>query len=81
MQVNILDAKNQLSRLVRAAQAGEDVVIAHRGIPAVKLVPIDGPSAAPDPIQWLESNPLPAHLRRSHSAIQADIDSERSDWD
>jgi prevent-host-death family protein len=81
MQVNMLEAKNQLSRLVRAAQAGEEVVIAHRGIPAVKLVPIDGPPAAPDPIRWLESNPLPAHLKRSHAEIEAQIQAERDSWD
>jgi prevent-host-death family protein len=81
MQVNMLEAKNQLSRLVRAAQAGEEVVIAHRGIPAVKLVPIDGPPAAPDPIRWLVSNPLPAHLKRSHAEIEAQIQAERDGWD
>jgi hypothetical protein len=31
VQVNILEAKNRLSRLIKAAQAGEDVVIANRG--------------------------------------------------
>lgn len=81
MQVNILEAKNQLSRLVRAAQAGEEVVIAHRGIPAVKLVPVGGPSADLDPIRWLEANPLPAHLQRSHAEIEADIQAERDSWD
>lgn len=81
MQVNILEAKNQLSRLVRAAQAGEEVVIAHRGIPAVKLVPVEGLPSEADPIRWLEANPLPAHLRRSHAEIEADIQAERHSWD
>lgn len=40
MQVNILEAKNQLSKLVKAATAGEDVVIASNGTPLVRLVPI-----------------------------------------
>jgi len=80
MQVNMLEAKNQLSRLVRAAQAGEEVVIAQRGIPAVKLVPVDGPASAMDPIRWLESNPLPPHLRRSHAEIEAGIQAERDSW-
>jgi prevent-host-death family protein len=39
-QVNILEAKNQLSRLVKAVVAGEDVVIASNGVPMVRLVPI-----------------------------------------
>ena len=33
MQVNIPEAKNRLSLLIKAAQAGEDVVIANRGEP------------------------------------------------
>ena len=40
MQVNMLEAKSQLSKLVKAALAGEDVVIANNGEPAVKLVPV-----------------------------------------
>jgi prevent-host-death family protein len=43
MQVNILEAKNQLSKLVKAATAGEDVVIASNGTPLVRLVPITNP--------------------------------------
>lgn len=40
MQINMLDAKNQLSRLVKEAIAGEDVVIASNGTPMVRLVPV-----------------------------------------
>jgi prevent-host-death family protein len=40
MQVNMLDAKNQLSKLVKAALDGENVVIASNGKPMVKLVPV-----------------------------------------
>ena len=39
MQVNILEAKNQLSRLIKAAVDGEEVVIASNGKPMVRLVP------------------------------------------
>jgi prevent-host-death family protein len=39
VQVNMLDAKSQLSRLVKAALAGEDVIIASHGKAQVKLVP------------------------------------------
>ena len=38
VQVNVYEAKTQLSRLVAAAEAGEDVVIARAGVPAVRLV-------------------------------------------
>jgi prevent-host-death family protein len=40
VQVNILEAKTQLSKLVEAALRGEDVVIAKRGKPAVRLVKV-----------------------------------------
>jgi prevent-host-death family protein len=40
MKVNMLDAKNQLSRLVKDALAGKDIVIASNGEPMVKLVPV-----------------------------------------
>lgn len=44
MQVNMLEAKNQLSKLVRAAEAGEDVVIARNGMPVARLLPLAKPA-------------------------------------
>lgn len=38
MKVNIFEAKNRLSELVQRAAAGEEVIIANRGKPVVKLV-------------------------------------------
>ncbi|MGL5011948.1 MAG: type II toxin-antitoxin system Phd/YefM family antitoxin [Paracoccaceae bacterium] len=38
MQVNIHEAKTQLSKLIEAAQRGEDVIIARAGKPVVKMV-------------------------------------------
>ncbi|HEU0155964.1 MAG TPA: type II toxin-antitoxin system prevent-host-death family antitoxin [Stellaceae bacterium] len=43
--LNILEAKNNLSQPIKAARDGEEVVIANRGEPAVRLVPA-GPAAA-----------------------------------
>ena len=43
MQVNMLEAKSQLSNLVRAALAGEHVVIGSHGEPQVRLVPCSAP--------------------------------------
>ena len=43
MQVNMLEAKTQLSKLVEAVLRGEEVVIANRGKPVVKLVKADAP--------------------------------------
>jgi prevent-host-death family protein len=38
-QVNVHQAKNQLSRLLREVEDGEQVVIARNGTPVAKLVP------------------------------------------
>lgn len=40
IQVNVLEAKTQLSRLLDRAEAGEDVIIARAGHPVARLVPI-----------------------------------------
>ena len=88
MQVNILQAKNRLSELVRAVQAGEEVVIANRGKPVVRLVPADeapphtaergSPAAI---LGWLKDHPLPPHSRRTAEEIDAAIQEERNAWD
>ena len=43
MQVNVLEAKSQLSKLVKAALEGEEVIIARNGEAMVKLVPMSKP--------------------------------------
>jgi prevent-host-death family protein len=44
MQVTIHAAKTQLSKLIEAAQAGEDVIIARGDTPVAKLVAISQPT-------------------------------------
>lgn len=41
MQVNVHEAKTQLSKLIEAALKGEEVVIARDGKPAVRLVAVE----------------------------------------
>ncbi len=41
--VNIHSAKTQLSRLLKKAQSGEEVIIASAGKPIARLVPIKPP--------------------------------------
>ena len=43
MQVNMLEAKSQLSKLVQAAQDGEDVIIAKNGQPVARILPFRQP--------------------------------------
>ena len=39
-QVGMHEAKTKLSQLVERAEAGEEIVIARNGTPAVRLVPV-----------------------------------------
>lgn len=41
MLVNVLEAKTNLSKLMAAAVAGEEVILANRGTPVVRLVPVE----------------------------------------
>jgi antitoxin (DNA-binding transcriptional repressor) of toxin-antitoxin stability system len=66
------------SLLTKAAQAGEDVVIANRGEPVVRPVPARAPAAvranrgsARAILDWLDRHPLPAYARRSAEEIDA----------
>ena len=52
MQCNILEAKSRLPKLVQAALAGEDVVIASKGVPVVRLVKIRAHDAVRKPGVW-----------------------------
>jgi len=42
-QVNIHEAKTQLSRLLKKVAEGEEVVIARNGEPVARLVPVEPP--------------------------------------
>ena len=87
MQVNILEAKNRLSQLIKAALAGEEVVIANRGQPMVRLVPAETTSTAPPRgsaeriLAWLRDHRPPEGVGRSAEEIDADIEAERRSWD
>ncbi len=52
MQCNMLEAKSQLSKLVQAALEGEDVIIANKGVPVVRLVKIGAQEFARKPGGW-----------------------------
>jgi prevent-host-death family protein len=79
-QVSVHEARNNLSKLIKQAQAGEDVVIASHGNPVVRLVPIRGRTGA-DILRWLEANPIPEAGRRTRAEIDAAIAAEREGWE
>ncbi len=87
-QVNILQAKNQLSQLIKQAQAGQEVVIANRGEPVARLVGLHGGNGPRSEagngqtlLDWLAQHPLPAYARRSAEEIDAALEEERAAWD
>jgi prevent-host-death family protein len=88
LQVNIFEAKNRLSQLIRSAQAGEEVIIANRGEPVARLVAAyetagaaAGAGSARAILGWLERHSLPDYARRSAEEIDAAIDEERHSWE
>lgn len=77
--VNILDARNSLSRLIAAALAGDDVVISKRGRPVVRLVPVEGEThGATDAAVWLEKNGTRGRMPQE---LDAQITAEREGWE
>jgi prevent-host-death family protein len=86
MQINILEAKNRLSELIRVAHSGEDVVIANRGRPVARLVALgvgaEAPMGSADAIlDWVETHPVPESVRRTEAEIDHAIAAERRGWD
>jgi prevent-host-death family protein len=87
IKVNILEAKNRLSELLRAVQRGEEVIIANRGEPVARLVPASPVAEQPRRgsaeaiLRALAESRLPDSARRSAEEIEAYIAQERASWD
>ena len=80
-EVGILEARNNLSALIKRALAGEDVVISSRRTPQVRLVPVSpalpiGSGAAI--LAALQSLPP---CSSDPDELDARIRSERESWD
>ena len=83
-KVNILDARNSLSRLVAAASEGHEIVIANRGRPVARLIAIDANEqthTAQQAADWLVRNPVPPRIARASSALDEQIATEREGWE
>jgi prevent-host-death family protein len=88
MQVNIFEAKNRLSQLIKLVRAGQAVVIAKRGEPVARLVPVEEHASSETGVgdgrailDWLDRHPLPAYAHRSAEELDKAIDEARADWD
>ncbi|RST85995.1 type II toxin-antitoxin system Phd/YefM family antitoxin [Aquibium carbonis] len=73
--INMHDAKTQLSDLVARAEAGEEIVIARRNKPAVRLVPV---APEPKPRGW---GAWEGRYRLPESFFDPLPDEELSAWD
>lgn len=88
IKVNVLEAKNRLSELLRAVQAGEEVIIANRGEPVARLVsaapaaPEEHPRGSAAAIfAALDRISIPPGSRRTKEEIDAYLAAERESWD
>jgi prevent-host-death family protein len=80
-QVGVLEARNQLSALIKEVQAGGEVVITSRGVPRVRMVSVD-PVAPQGSVTRIRAA-LDADRRPpgDHASIEAAIAEERGAWD
>lgn len=81
---NVLDARNNLSRLIVESESGEDVVITRRGTPVARIVPV-GPvdlvRSGRLLVEWIDTAPLPARLARTSREIDGQITENREGWE
>ncbi|PCE14489.1 hypothetical protein AUC47_02575 [Microbacterium sp. SZ1] len=81
---NVLDARNNLSRLIAESESGEDVVITRRGTPVARIVPV-GPVDVVQSgrllVEWIDSAPLPPRLSRLSRDIDSQIAESRDAWE
>lgn len=71
--INMHDAKTQLSDLVARAEAGEDIVIARRNKPAVRLVPVGaaGGDSRSEPGGFAEDSQAEFDIKGLRQALEA----------
>ncbi|WP_309083687.1 type II toxin-antitoxin system prevent-host-death family antitoxin [Chelativorans sp.] len=82
MQVNILEAKNRLSELVKTAAAGEEVIIANRGKPVAKLVKAEETGKVPaKPVREEEARLLDAIVAEMHRIPDRPDAFDPLEWD
>ncbi len=62
MQVNVHAAKTNLSKLIEAAERGEEVIIARGDKPVVKLVPIEPKKKFRFGVPGFQGIPMPDFL-------------------
>lgn len=78
MMYNVLEARNNLSRLIAEVESGVEVTIARRGVPVARIVPFDAPEPPRNAFAtWLAENPLTPELARSAEEIDTIVAENR----
>ena len=74
---NILEARNNLSRIIASVESGaEEAVIMRRGRPVAKIVALDRERTSWTGrrlVEWLEAHPLPPESQRTSQEIEETI--------
>jgi len=80
MMYNVLEARNNLSKLIADAESGVEVMIARRGVPVARLVPVDDAPRRPRNAfaKWLQEHPLTPERARPADEIEAIIAENRA---
>jgi len=80
---DVLYTRNNLSKLVARAEAGEEIEISRRGKPVAKIVPIPPAEnkywTGKQIVEWLEANPIPASRQKTTEEIDAWVAELRGD--
>ena len=79
--VSVHEARDNLSRLIKQAQAGEEAVITSHGRPVARIVPIRQPLSGSELANWLSSHRPKLVAARSRTQADADVAVERDSWD
>lgn len=74
---NILEARNNLSRIIASVESGaEEALIMRRGKPVAKIVALDRDRKSwtgRQLVEWLEAHPLPPESQRTTEEIEETI--------
>jgi len=80
-EVGVLEARNNLSSLIKRAESGEEIVITSHGRPTVRLDPVEPKpkvGSAEAILAVLDSIPS---RNASHEDIEAWINEQRNSWE
>ena len=75
-QVNVHEAKSQLSKLLERAEAGEEIIIARAGKPVAQLLALCQPPAERKPGRWKGQIRIHEGFDELPAELQAAFDGE-----